>query len=57
MIPLPVETGASFWPVFQDLVRMGPMLEEAGFIPLDEIQQAFEALVKPSTQLQMVVRI
>ena len=37
-------------------VRMGPMLTEAGFIPIDEIQQAFEALIKPTTQLQMVVK-
>jgi len=34
MIPLPVETGASFWPVFQDLVRMGPMLGVPGSIRL-----------------------
>ena len=44
-----------------DLLRSGqvsiePMVSEAEFIPLDDIQRAFEALVKPSTQLQMVVR-
>ena len=37
-------------------VRLGPMLSEADFIPLDGIQDAFEALVKPSSQVQMVVR-
>ena len=37
-------------------VRLGPMLSEADFIPLDGIQNAFEALVKPSSQVQMVVR-
>ena len=37
-------------------VRMEPLLSEAGFIPLDAIQGAFEALVKPTTQLQMVVK-
>lgn len=44
-----------------DLLRSGkvsiePMLSEAEFISLEDIQQAFEALVKPSSQLQMVVR-
>ena len=37
-------------------VRMGPLLTEAGFIPMDQIQQAFESLIKPTTQLQMVVK-
>ena len=37
-------------------VRLGRMLSEADFIPLDGIQDAFEALVKPSSQVQMVVR-
>ena len=37
-------------------VTMGPMLSEASFIPMEEIQQAFEALIKPTTQLQMVVK-
>ena len=38
-------------------VRVGPMLSEDSFIPLEDIQQAFESLVKPSTQLQMVVKL
>ena len=37
-------------------VNVDPMLEESSFIPLDGIQQAFEDLIKPSTQLQMVVK-
>ena len=37
-------------------VRMEPLLSEASFIPLEGIQEAFEALFQPSTQLQMVVR-
>ncbi|MCH8063079.1 MAG: zinc-binding dehydrogenase [Chloroflexi bacterium] len=36
-------------------VDMAPLLSESNFLPLDDIQNAFEALVKPSTQLQMVV--
>jgi len=32
------------------------VLEES-YIPLEDIQSAFEALVKPSTQVQMVVRL
>lgn len=37
-------------------VRMEPLLSEVGFIPLEGIQQAFEGLVKPTTQLQVVVK-
>jgi (R,R)-butanediol dehydrogenase/meso-butanediol dehydrogenase/diacetyl reductase len=49
------------WRAALDLIRSGevtvdPLLSEAGFIPLTEIQQAFEALIKPTTQLQMVVK-
>jgi (R,R)-butanediol dehydrogenase/meso-butanediol dehydrogenase/diacetyl reductase len=36
-------------------VKMGPLLSEAGFIPLEGIQEAFDSLIKPTTQLQMVV--
>ena len=36
-------------------VDMAPLLSESNYLPLDDIQNAFEALVKPSTQLQMVV--
>ena len=32
-----------------------PMVNQASFVPMDDIQQAFEALVVPTTQLQMVV--
>ncbi|MGH2545083.1 MAG: zinc-dependent alcohol dehydrogenase, partial [Ardenticatenaceae bacterium] len=38
------------------LIKTGPMLSNTSFIPLDGIQAAFDALVKPSTQVQMVVR-
>ncbi len=38
-------------------VDMEPLLSEAGFIPLEGIQGAFESLVKPTTQLQMVVKL
>ncbi len=37
-------------------VRMEPLLSEASFVPLDGVQGAFEALFKPTTQLQMVVK-
>ena len=32
------------------------MLSEDEIIPLDHIQSAFESLIKPTTQLQLVVR-
>ena len=49
------------WRIALQLLQSGkitvePMLSEADFIPLDAIQQAFEALIKPTTQLQMVVK-
>ena len=49
------------WRISLDLiksgkVKMGPLLGGTDFISLDEIQGAFEELVKPSTQLQLVVR-
>lgn len=37
-------------------VSVEPMLTETDFIPLSGIQQAFEALKTPSTELQMVVK-
>ena len=37
-------------------ISMQPLLSESSFIPLEGIQKAFEALMEPSTQLQMVVR-
>ena len=50
------------WRIALDLIRTGkvnmaPLLSEAGFIPIDGIQNAFESLVKPTTQLQMVVKL
>jgi threonine dehydrogenase-like Zn-dependent dehydrogenase len=50
------------WRIALDLIRSGkvsvaPMLSEDSFILLEDIQQAFESLVKPSTQLQMVVKL
>ena len=48
------------WTTALDLIRderinMDAMVTDAGFIGLDGIQEAFDALVKPTTQLQMVV--
>jgi (R,R)-butanediol dehydrogenase/meso-butanediol dehydrogenase/diacetyl reductase len=37
-------------------VTMKPLLSESSFIPLDGVEKAFAALMKPSTQLQMVVK-
>lgn len=50
------------WRIAMELVRSGkvgtePLLSETGFIPLEDIQQTFEALVHPTTQLQMVIRL
>ena len=50
------------WTIAFDLLssgraRTGPMLSESSFIPLDDIQQAFDDLMHPSTQLQMIVSI
>ena len=49
------------WRIALDLIRSGkvtmePLVSEASFLPLDEIQGAFEALCEPSNQVQMVVR-
>lgn len=49
------------WRVALDLIKAGrvsidPLLSDANFLPLDGIQNAFEALMQPSTQVQMVVR-
>ncbi len=49
------------WKLSLDLMKSGkismkPLLSESSFLPLEGIQKAFEALMKPSTQLQMVVR-
>ena len=50
------------WSTAVNLIRDGriqtdPMIDESDFVDLDDIQQAFENLVSPSTQLQMIVRI
>ena len=37
-------------------ISMQPLLSEASIIPLEDIQSAFEALMKPSSQLQMVLK-
>ena len=37
-------------------VTMEPLLSRTSFVPMDDIQAAFEALTSPSTQLQMVVK-
>jgi (R,R)-butanediol dehydrogenase/meso-butanediol dehydrogenase/diacetyl reductase len=49
------------WKTALDLIAAGkvtmePLLSGTSFVPMDEIQSAFEALTKPSTQLQMVVK-
>ena len=37
-------------------IDVAPLLSEEGFIPLEGIQEAFEALMRPTTEVQMVVR-
>ena len=48
------------WRIALELIRCGavtmePLLSQTSFIPLEAIQGAFEELIRPSTQLQMVV--
>ena len=50
------------WRIALELLGNGkmtaePLLSEADFIPIEGIQQAFESLVKPTTQVQMVVKL
>ena len=50
------------WRVSLELMRAGlvnvePLLGDTNFLPLDDIQGAFESLMKPSSQVQMVVRL
>jgi len=50
------------WRIALDLFASGrvttkPLLSEASFIELDDIQQAFEGLMQPSSQLQVVIRL
>ncbi len=49
------------WRIALELIRAGkvtmePLVSEASFLPLADIQTAFEALCEPSTQVQMVVQ-
>jgi (R,R)-butanediol dehydrogenase/meso-butanediol dehydrogenase/diacetyl reductase len=49
------------WKISLELMKSGkvsmkPLLSESSFVPLAGIEKAFEALMKPSTQLQMVVK-
>ena len=37
-------------------ITVGPLLSESSYVPLEGIQEAFEALTSPSTQLQMIVK-
>ncbi len=37
-------------------VNVGPMVPGESYVPLDDIQEVFDSLRRPSTQLQMVVR-
>ena len=50
------------WRVSLELMRAGlvnvePLLGDTNFLPLDDIQGAFESLMRPSSQVQMVVRL
>lgn len=38
-------------------VKVDPMLNGTSFVSIDEIQNAFESLVKPTNQLQMIVAL
>ena len=39
------------------LPPMAPLISDQSYVALEDIQAAFEALVQPSTQVQMVVRL
>ena len=54
---LPEDWKVSLELIASGKVDMSPLLSESNYLPLDDIQNAFEALVKPSTQLQMVVTL
>jgi threonine dehydrogenase-like Zn-dependent dehydrogenase len=50
------------WRIALDLMRKGlvsvdHMLTSTNFVPLEEIQGAFEALCRPTSELQMVVEL
>ena len=53
-------TSHSDWSIALDLIQAGkidmqPMITDSSFIKLEHVQEAFEALVKPSSQLQMII--
>ena len=48
------------WSIALDLIKEGKidmraMITDSSFIKLEQVQEAFEALVKPSSQLQMII--
>jgi len=50
------------WTVAMSLISQGkvnvdPLILDADIIDIEDIQQAFEALCQPSTQVQMVVKL
>ena len=50
------------WRISLDLMRQGKisaqaLMSDTSFITLDEIQPTFEALMKPTTQLQVVIKV
>lgn len=50
------------WRIALDLIASGrisadALMSEASFIELEQIQEAFESLMQPSTQLQVVIRL
>ncbi|MBI4305423.1 MAG: zinc-binding dehydrogenase [Chloroflexi bacterium] len=54
-------SGPGDWKIALGLMKSGqismkPLLAESSFIPLESIEKAFTALMKPSIQLQVVVR-
>ncbi len=54
-------SAAADWRIALDLLASGrvsadALLSEASYIELDDIQEAFEDLMKPSSQLQVVIR-
>ena len=53
-------TSHSDWSIALDLIKagkidMGAMITDSSFIKLEQVQKAFEDLIKPSSQLQMII--
>jgi (R,R)-butanediol dehydrogenase/meso-butanediol dehydrogenase/diacetyl reductase len=53
---------ADDWRVALDLMKTGridvePLLSDNSFVPLESIDETFNALIKPTNQLQMVIRM